>query len=252
MGTFFRAPDIQAPIIPLDWDPLTLPAEPAPEPVTPPLAGFATSEPAPSELPAAPANTASTAALFHAFLEGAGLPNANIEADDPTGRMRAYGEILRELISGVRELLAVRTLTKSEFRIEQTMIRPAGNNPLKFSVDLDQAVSALLLPQRSGYTEPLPATREAIADLKSHEVSLIAGMQSSVAKLLAALSPDEVEKHVESAGILGSLVPAARKARYWEAYAATFDQVTQEYHEDVQSSFRRAFADAYFDQAKKL
>jgi type VI secretion system protein len=166
--------------------------------------------------------------------------------------LRNYGQIFRELVSGIRELLAVRTLTKSEFHIQQTVIRPSDNNPLKFSVDLEQALSALLLPQRSGFGEPLAAARQAVADLKAHELSVIAGMQKSMAKLLASLSPEEVRRRIEATGLLASLVPAARKARYWEAYETVYQEVADEFREDVQSGFRQAFAEAYFDQVKKL
>jgi type VI secretion system FHA domain protein len=198
------------------------------------------------------ADAAAGMQFLRAFLEGAGLSPTHLGALDAAEGLRNYGQIFRELVSGIRELLAVRTLTKSEFRIDQTVIRPSDNNPLKFSVDLEQALSALLLPQRSGFAEPLPATRQAIADLKSHELCVIAGMQKSVAKLLESLSPEEVEQRIEATGLLASLLPAARKARYWEAYETVYHEVADEFREDVQSGFRQAFAEAYFDQVKKL
>jgi type VI secretion system protein ImpI/type VI secretion system protein len=37
---------------------------------------------------------------------------------------------------------------KREFRIEQTMLRAAGNNPLKFAATDDAALAALLGPGR--------------------------------------------------------------------------------------------------------
>lgn len=257
MSTFFRAPEPQAPIIPLDWNPLAADAV-EPPPVEPAKAlPAALYEPAPAPLPVAQARDMRRQAgavdgLLRAFLEGAGLSSVQLGTLDAAEQLREYGRIFRELVSGIRELLAVRTLTKSEFHIEQTVIGPTDNNPLKFSVDLEQALSALLLPQQSGFGEPLPATRQAIADLKSHELSVIAGMQKSVAKLLESLSPDEVERRIEAAGLLASLLPAARKARYWEAYETVYQQVSEEFHEDVQSGFRQAFAEAYFDQVKKL
>jgi type VI secretion system FHA domain protein len=270
MGTFFRAPEVQPPIIPPDWNPLIPDVESSSSAVPPavsasmaPPAMSAPPQPAPSEPEPAVAyartNEAPKASvdgsaidILRAFLEGAGLSPPDPKTVDVAVRMRGYGEIMRELVAGIRELLAVRTLTKSEFRIEQTMIQPVGNNPLKFSVDLEQALSALLLPQRSGYAEPLPAAREAIADLKSHELSVIAGMQKSIAKLLAGLAPDEIERRVESTGLLASLLPAARKARYWEAYENIYQRLVEECREDMRSSVRQAFAEAYFDQAKKL
>jgi type VI secretion system protein len=269
MNTFFRAPEPQAPIIPPDWNPLAPDAAEAPvEPAS--LPPIASPEPTPVRMAVEPATPApapprdvddaprrdgganAAIELLRAFLEGTGLSPTQLSARDAAERLRTYGQIFRELVSGVRELLAVRTLTKSEFRIEQTVIRPADNNPFKFSVDLEQALAALLLPQRSGFGEPLPATREAIADLKSHELSVLAGMQKSVAKLLEALSPEEVERRIEATGLLASLLPAARKARYWEAYETVYQKVADEFREDVQSGFRRAFAEAYFGQVKKL
>jgi type VI secretion system FHA domain protein len=264
MNTFFRAPQPQAPIIPPDWNPLApdaaeVPVEPA---NAPPVAS---PEPAPVSIPrkqampvaasppqAGSADAAAGIQFLRAFLEGAGLSPVHLDARDAAEGLRNYGQIFRELVSGVRELLAVRTLTKSEFHIDQTVIRPSDNNPLKFSVDLEQALSALLLSQQSGFGEPLSATRQAIADLKSHELSVIAGMQKSVAKLLESLSPEEVERRVEATGLLASLVPATRKARYWEAYETVYHEVADEFREDVQSGFRQAFAEAYFDQVKKL
>jgi type VI secretion system protein len=211
----------------------------------------------PREIQAAPrqpgaADDAAVVQPVRALLEGAGLSPVQLGGRDAAEQLRDYGRIFRELVSGIRELLAVRTLTKSEFHIEQTVIGPSDNNPLKFSVDLEQALSALLLPQRSGFGDPLPATRQAVADLKSHELSVIAGMQKSVAKLLESLSPEEVERRIEAAGLLASLLPAARKAKYWEAYETVYQEVAEEFREDVQSGFRQAFADAYFDQVKKL
>lgn len=267
MNTFFRAPEPQAPIIPLDWNPLAPDAEetpaslppmaaPGPAPLRVPPEPAIPVAPPPRNIPEAPRQSggADAAAMecLRAFLEGAGLSPAQLSGRDAADRLRNYGEIFREFVSGIRELLAVRTLTKSEFRIEQTVIRPNENNPLKFSVDLEQALAALLLPQHSGFCEPLPATREAVADLKSHELSVIAGMQKSVAKLLESLSPDQVEQRIEATGLLASLLPAARKARCWEAYETVYGEIADEFHEDVQSGFRQAFAEAYFDQVKKL
>jgi type VI secretion system protein len=259
--TFFRAPEIREPIIPPDWNPLA--AEPPAAPTT-----AATDEPI-AVTPPSPANQIRTGlraeaeapvradgspsdALLQAFLEGAGL-TVNPEGAEPADqRMHRYGEIFRELAAGIRDLLASRSLMKAEFRLEQTIIRASDNNPLKFSVDLEQALAALLLPQRPGYAEPLSATRQAIADLKAHEIALIAGTQAAVTKLLAGLAPDEIERHIEAAGMLASVLPAARKARYWEAYEKIYQQVSEQLREDIQGVFRQSFAEAYFDQVKKL
>jgi type VI secretion system protein len=267
VDTFFRAPEVREPIIPPDWNPLAPEASPAPaapndQIVSPPpparpaaaLPQEAAQSPraAVAATPVGPSAPDAALDAVRAFFEGAGLSYTSPALDNPAERMRRCGELFRELVSGIRDLLATRTMMKSEFRLEQTVIRPTANNPLKFSVDLDQALSALLLPQRFGYAEPLPATREAIADLKAHEIALIAGMQAAVAKLLAGLAPAEIERRIEAAGLLAAVLPAARKARYWEAYEKIYQQVSVELREDVRGVFQQSFAEAYSEQVKKL
>jgi type VI secretion system FHA domain protein len=271
VNSFFRVPDLKPPIIPSDWNALQTDANTtnnsddaegairpsseieAPQPT--PLvstkgsrqdglsAVAATRHPAPAE---------SEADGLRAFLRGAGLPDVAIGSADAAARLHAYGELLRELTSGVRELVAARALMKSEFRVPHTIIQPSGNNPLKFSVDLEQALQALLAPKSNGYSEPLTAVREAIADLRAHEMGVIAGMRKAAAKLLAALAPATLESRIEATGLLASLVPAARRARCWEAYEAAYQEVAADLEEDVQGAFREAFATAYDEQVKKL
>jgi hypothetical protein len=63
-------------------------------------------------------------------------------------------------VSGLRSTLMARASIKDEFRIEQTMIRASGNNPLKFSLDDDDALATLLgTGRRTGM-----GAAEAIAD----------------------------------------------------------------------------------------
>src|SRR5262249_15535794 len=122
MGTFFRAPEVQPPIIPLDWNPLAPDVEPPssaiPEVSAPPPPPSAP-EPPVAHAPVREDPKASVDGgaldILRAFFEGAGLPASDLKTVDVAARMRCYGEIMRELIAGIRELLAVRALTKSEF-----------------------------------------------------------------------------------------------------------------------------------------
>jgi predicted component of type VI protein secretion system len=98
----------------------------------------------------------------------------------------------------------------------------------------------------------LAAVREAIGDLKAHELGVIAGMQKAVAQLLGALAPEIIERRIEATGLLASLVPVARKARCWEAYEALYREIAADLEEDVRGAFSRSFATAYSDQVEKL
>jgi type VI secretion system FHA domain protein len=195
-----------------------------------------------------PASAAEAGPLLAAFLDGAGVAGMGLETGaDPRAALHAAGELLRAMVEGLREVLMSRAAVKHEFRAEQTMLGPADNNPLKFSITPEDAVAALLRPGRRGYQKPLDATREAFADLKSHELAVMAGVQTALTGLLRRLDPAALEQR-QTAGLL----PVARKARCWEQYRTTYATIARAAEDDFQSAFGRDFARAYEAQARAL
>ncbi|MBV9749926.1 MAG: type VI secretion system-associated FHA domain protein TagH, partial [Acetobacteraceae bacterium] len=139
---------------------------------------------------------ADAARLLAAFLAGAGVPNLPVAQQDPEAFLRAAGELFRAMVEGLRDVLISRSTVKSEFRVEQTMLRARDNNPLKFSVTAEDTTAALLQPSRPGYKPPLDATREAFADVRSHELALMAGVQTALIALLRRFDPDALEQRL--------------------------------------------------------
>lgn len=212
---------------------------------------------APSVAPAPPSRTQAPApggadprALFQAFLEGAGVAGAQIDDADPEAALRAAGEVFRAMAEGLREVLISRAAIKSEMRIEQTIIAAQGNNALKFSVTPEDAVAALLTPRRRGYMPPLAAAREAVGDIKDHEIAVMAGVQTALMTLLRRFDPDELEKRLNLGG-LSAVLPGARKSRYWDSFRQIYGDITREAEDDFQSVFGRQFAKAYTQQTRK-
>ncbi|NKC34600.1 type VI secretion system-associated FHA domain protein TagH, partial [Falsiroseomonas selenitidurans] len=188
--------------------------------------------PAPAPSPAMPAAPAALALL----LEGAGLP-PQLAQQDPEAALRAAGAVLRAAVAGLRALLIARADVKREFRIEQTMLRAANNNPLKFAATDDQALAALLDPRNPA----LPAVRETVEDLTAHQVATLAATQAAARALLERLSPAAVE--AEDPG--GGLLPGAREKRLWEAYRRRHALLAEQFDDDFDSAFGKAFARAY-------
>lgn len=180
-------------------------------------------------------------ALLAAFLAGAGLPDAALS--DPVATMQRLGETYRALVAGLRAVLIARASIKSEFRIEQTMIQARGNNPLKFSANDDDAVSALLGVGRRTDMGPAKAVTEALRDIRLHELASMAAMQSAVRALLQGLGPEKVRASVEQGG--RSVLPGQKKARAWDAYEALHARIAQALSDDFDSVFGKAFARAY-------
>ncbi|ONG42663.1 hypothetical protein BKE38_29195 [Pseudoroseomonas deserti] len=264
---FTPPPTRSASVIPDDWD-LDMPAAaPPPQPVPPPVAPapppppqaaplpFAAPEPPPPPAPMAPAPVAppqvaqhapappalagGEAAALAAFLQGAGLPPHALTGADAAAALRAAGAVTRAAVAGIRALLIARADIKREFRIEQTMLRAAGNNPVKFAASDLAALQALLSNPEGG------AMEETVADLAAHQAATLAATQAAARALLSRLSPAPLE----ASDTGGGLMPGSKEKRLWEAYKALHRQTVAQFDDDFDSAFGKAFARAYEDAA---
>jgi type VI secretion system FHA domain protein len=248
------APAVAAPMPP---PPVAVPAAPPPaaarqapeQRVVPPASPRAAAAPEPAPVAAADGDVAQ--ALLAAFLDGAGMGNLKLPAQDPQARMRAVGELFQALVAGTRDVLMSRAEIKHEMRAEQTMLRARDNNALKFSVSAEEAMAALLLPDRPGYKPALAAVEEAFNDIRAHELAVMVGLQATLQALLKRFDPAALETRLQP-GMLDSILPAARKARFWELFCATYKDIANEARDDFDSILGREFARAYDAQVRKL
>jgi type VI secretion system FHA domain protein len=218
-------------------------AAPAPPPAQPAPAPVAARPAAPAAAPPAPAPvSASDGALLAAFLDGVGM--SDVHPKDPAAMMHALGEAFRTLVSGLRSVLIARASIKSEFRIEQTMIRARGNNPLKFSAGDDDALAALLGTGRRTDMTASAAVADALKDIRLHELASMAAMQSAVRTLLDGLDPVKLRAQADQGGGM-SVLPAQKKARAWDAFEALHTRTVHALADDFDSVFGKAFARAY-------
>jgi predicted component of type VI protein secretion system len=176
--------------------------------------------------------------LMVAFLRGAGL--SDVQPTDSILAMEQLGAAFRSLVSGLRETLMARAAVKSEFRIEQTMIRARGNNPLKFSASDDDALLALVGAGRRSDIGPAAAVAEAFRDIRLHELATMAAMQTAMRGVLRELAPDKMRD-----GAAQGLLPSQRKSRAWDAFETAHARMTQALSDNFDSAFGRAFARAY-------
>lgn len=250
----FRPPGPVA-IIPDDWD-VDLPAanpRPPSAPADPPAPAASIVPPTSERRPPTPAAEATAeapgdAAVVEAFLRGVAMNDATLP--DPEKTLERIGAALRASVTGLRQTLMARASIKDEFRIEQTMIRPTGNNPLKFSLDDDDALVTLLGIGRRGGMPADEAIAEAFDDLRMHELATISAMQAAVRVLLAQFDPEIIEQKAGSGGL--QIHPAQKKAKAWEAFGQLHKSVTQALSDDFDSVFGKAFARAYEQAIEKL
>ncbi|MBR0684238.1 type VI secretion system-associated FHA domain protein TagH, partial [Roseomonas eburnea] len=179
-----------------------------------------------------------------AFLAGAGLSPHLAAYTDPDAALRALGAAFHAAISGLRQLLIARADVKREFRIEQTMLRSAGNNPVKFAASDEQALTALLT---AGPQTGPRAVRETVEDLTAHQVATLAATQAAARALLARLAPEGLEGQEGGGGGLF----ASKDKRLWDAYKRLHQQVTEQFDDDFDSAFGKEFARAYEQASRK-
>jgi type VI secretion system FHA domain protein len=228
---------------------------PAPMPGADPFA-----EP-PPPLPPRPAETAPAAApppvpaapdaAARAFLRALGAGDVPVPDQDLTATMERLGAAMGVMVQGLREVLMTRSAIKSEFRIQQTQIAAGGNNPLKFSVSPDQAIEALVRPRGRGYLDAAEAARQALDDIRAHEMAMMSGLEAALKDILRKLAPETLEGKIDVSGGLGSLLKG-RKARYWEIYEKMYAEIAAQAEDDFHDLFAREFARAYQRQMDLL
>lgn len=257
-----------APAIPADWDPLAepgigpapaAPAEPVapqPQPAAQPFPGAtaptAAGAPAPIPTPTAATRSGQGGEALEAFLRGAGLAQLRIDRGEAQAQMEAIGRSYRHMVEGLIEVLRARASLKGEFRMAQTMIRPVENNPLKFAPNVEEA---LLLLLRSGNQAFMPADQaiaESFADLKAHQLAVMAGVQAAIKHLLKRFEPAELEARLTKPAGIGALLPGGRQAQYWELFTELYASISREAEDDFEDLFGREFGRAYEEQSSKL
>jgi predicted component of type VI protein secretion system len=189
--------------------------------------------------------------LWRDFLKGAGITapspeRASIEL------MNTIGAMLRIAVEGLYRLVAMRALAKDEMQAPLTMTRVRDTNPLKFAADAGVALQLMLKPPARGFLTGPAALRDALVELESHQVGVMAGMRSALETVLDRFDPTKLEASLGGRSLFDSLQPARHKARLWDLYLEHFRSLRRETQEDFQHFFGKAFREAYEAQMHRL
>ena len=240
----FAMPDVVPDVVP-DLIPDTSP---------PPLVIPAAQEPVFADIPAQAAATQHSGGsddAARAFLKALGADDLNIPDAELAQTMTRLGGVLNTMIGGVREILMTRQSIKSEFRMHQTVISAGANNPLKFSVSVDQAINAMVRPAVKGYLPAAAAVSEALDDIKAHEVAMMTGMEAALKGVLARLDPKRLTERIAADSSLRSVL-SNKKARYWNVFETQYSEISDQAENDFHELFSKEFARAYQDQLERL
>ncbi|MDE2052459.1 MAG: type VI secretion system-associated FHA domain protein TagH, partial [Gammaproteobacteria bacterium] len=221
-------------------------APPAPAPQRPPPSS-PTPAPARAARPIAPtteptgaaAQTGSSQSNFDidALLKSAGVDPASLQPETAG----SLGLILRSVVQGVIDVLRARSEIKEQFRLSHTIVKTAENNPLKFAVNAEDALSSLLGRRNPAYLPPVDAFEDAFNDIRFHQLAMLAGMRAGFDHVMSRFDPQQLQESFDKRSKRGGLLSMSGKSRYWEQFAEEF----QELAGDREQAFRRLFAEEF-------
>jgi len=186
------------------------------------------------------------------LLQAAGLDPASIPPTQSDRVLQNAGQIIREFIVGVMEVLQTRTQLKTRFRVSQTTIQSGEFNPLKFSADVDEAMRGLLFRGKDHYLPGVESVRQSFTDLKHHEMAMLVAMQSAVEDMLERFDPAQLKERFDTGLKRGPLMGATNKMKYWDLYEEFFQFVGQNGDGAIPQFFAEAFARAYESEIERL
>lgn len=184
--------------------------------------------------------------LFEDFLGGVGIQRSELHpSTDLSEAMHNAGQVLREFVAGMVELLVGRANLKSMFQLDQTTVLPRHNNPLKLSENTDDLVKQLLVGREGEYLGPLDSVREVSRDLRFHHDAMMDAMSGAFEEFIARFDPAELQEGFDA--VLGrkSFIEAFTKMKYWQQYCELYPVLTEPGSGPFPHIFAEEFVKAY-------
>lgn len=186
-----------------------------------------------------------------ALMTGLGLEDHNLDKGQLDEIHATVGTMMRETLEGLLQILRSRTSIKNEFRMNVTTIQPVENNPIKFSVNVDEMLETMFVRKSRAYQEPVDAIKESFNSIADHQVAVIAGIRQAFRAALAQFDPLVLEDEFKKAGKT-SVVPGMSGGKYWSAYQERYQSMVNNMERSFQELFGDEFVQAYEDQLRKL
>ena len=182
------------------------------------------------------------------MLTGAGLHGVQVTPELAAN----FGRVLRIVVGGLMDVLRAREQIKNEFRLRMTTFKSTDNNPLKFSANVDDALHNLLVKRNSAYLNTEQAFEDAFADVRNHQMAMLAGVRVAFDAMLADFEPERLQETFDRQLKKGSLLSAPARLKYWELYRETFHDRAKDRENNFRELFGDEFARAYEEQLESL
>ncbi|MCW8935089.1 MAG: type VI secretion system-associated FHA domain protein TagH [Gammaproteobacteria bacterium] len=185
------------------------------------------------------------------LIDAMGLHQMNMDDAEIQQVNLVVGEVVREMVSGLMQVLGSRSSIKNEFRMNVTTIQPVENNPLKFSANIDDALENMFIKQGNAYKKPVEAVKESFDSIAEHQVAILAGIRAAFKGVIERFDPILLEQRFAKQKKAG-LIPASQKAKNWDAYLEYYNELAGDIDNSFQYLFGDEFVSAYEEQLQKL
>lgn len=203
---------------------------------------------APVDAPAPPPTPAFDAT---AFARGLGMPVPEcISADDWV----RIGSTLRQLAEAMGQLMQDRKALKGELRaLNKTQFYLSENNPYKMGLPIEALLRHLLWGGQAdgAYMAADKAVREAIDDLRAHNLAIIAASRASVEGTVREFSPDQLKRHLTTTRA-ARVVAFMEHGQLWRSYLDYYEDRSTHMADWLEALFERHFVAAYSREADRL
>ena len=185
------------------------------------------------------------------LIDALGLSDNDLSDQKVVEINQIVGELVRETITGMMQVLSSRSTIKNEFRMNVTTIQPVENNPLKFSANINDAMQNMFVKEGNAYKKPVEAIKEGFEGIAEHQVAILAGIRTAFKGVIDRFDPVALEKRFEQFNKPG-IIPGISKAKNWESYRSYYKDLVDDMDNSFQHLFGYEFVQAYEEQLQKL
>ncbi|MFW2403590.1 MAG: type VI secretion system-associated FHA domain protein TagH [Gammaproteobacteria bacterium] len=186
------------------------------------------------------------------LLEAAGLKPADLAGVNPADVLQTAGLLLQSLVTGLMNLMRQRAQLKSAFRLSQTIIQGGGNNPLKFSPTVPEALQYLLGDRSESYLSSREAITAAFREIDAHEKAVPQAMVQALSDFMERFDPDELRLQFDQGLKRNPLLAGANRLKYWELYEETYRTLAHGEGGRLPEAFSEEFARAYEREVESI
>lgn len=158
-----------------------------------------------------------------ALSKGLGIDLNDVE--DPEQTLFEIGAALRSSVNGIQQLLRTRTELKNKLTANATTIQAQGNNPIKFSHDVNDALN-VIIHHKPGYLQGIEAISQSCKDIQANQLAIHDACQHTLDALIEKLSPQTLVYRFVQEGVQSKFGKA--DAQYWQAYSKLHEQISND------------------------